>query len=164
MKKIKIFLLLGLAVLFLNACKTKDLTNSFDKSKYETDKEFIRSIGFGKSTDYNIAREIAKVNARADIANSIEITIKNISESYNSRTNTKDFSKFERLTTQISQQVLIDLNTIEILSEFNKRTNEYFIGVAMQINRNDILNSIQSGINDYDIEKSINKLEKKIND
>lgn len=130
--------------------------------EYQSDKEYIRTKGSGKSPDISTAKKIALNNAKAEMAGLINTRIKAVTDNYvNQRSivEAQDFgSKFESLTREVVNQQLTDVRIIGEKLFQKDKTYEYWI--AIEVPKQSILEGINSQISksqklaiDYDKKK-----------
>lgn len=130
--------------------------------EYQSDKEYYRAKGSGKSPDMTTAKKIALNNAKAEIAGLINTTIKTVTDNYvNQRAiaDAQDFeSKFESMTREVVNQKLVDVTIIGEKLFKKDKTYEYW--VAIEVSKQAILDGINSSISknqrlaiDYDKKK-----------
>ena len=54
----------------------------FSGSKYESDKRYFRSVGKGQSMDDNIAKNKADLQAKKELAQQVQTTLKVVTDQY----------------------------------------------------------------------------------
>ena len=88
----------------------KEVSVPLSSKEYRSDANFFRATGIGESPDLVTAKKIATLNARTEIASSIQSTIKAVSEQYLNQVtvgNKQEFAaKFEETSRQVVNQVL----------------------------------------------------------
>lgn len=140
----------------------EEVTLPLSGKEYQSDKEFYRAKGSGKSPDIATAKKIALNNAKAEIAGLINSTIKTVTDNYvNQRSiaDAQDFeSKFESLTREVVNQQLVDVSIIGEKLFQKDKTYEYW--VAIEVSKKAILDGINNSISknqklaiDYDKKK-----------
>lgn len=157
------------------ACKSKkgtpiekqtgaiEITVPFSSKEYQSDKESFRAKASGNSMDMTTSKKIALQNAKSEMAGLIQSTVKKVTEQYTNQRqigNTQEFSnKFEEIVRDVTNQELVDVRIIgeKILKETN---NTYTYWVAIEANKQTIMNGIDKGISknaklqqDYDKKK-----------
>ncbi|MGD1842755.1 MAG: hypothetical protein ACFB0B_17935 [Thermonemataceae bacterium] len=134
--------------------------------EYRTDKKTFRSNSVGESYDQVTSKKKALSNARAEIASSIQTTVKAVTDNY---VNSREFNnreeveeKYEGLNREVVNQ---ELNGITTICEKLVRTQEgkYKTYIAIELSTNDLLESYTDRMNklsqnerlriDYDYEK-----------
>jgi hypothetical protein len=160
----------------LLSCKSKKVTPSIDKQTgaieisvpfnskdYQSDKDNFRAKSSGNSMDLTTSKKIALQNAKSEMAGLIQTTVKKVTEQYTNQrqvSNVQEFSnKFEEMAREVTHQDLVDVRVIgeKIFQEPNKN---YTYWVAIEANKQNILNGIDKGISknaklaqDYDRKK-----------
>lgn len=162
--------------LSITSCKSKKNPTSIDKStgaveitvpfstkEFYSDAEFFRAKSSGNSPDLQTAKKIAMQNAKSEMAGLIRTTIKKVTDQYTQQRtvgNQTDFdNKFEELAREVTNQELVD---VRVLGEklFKEPNNSYTYWVAIEANKQVVLNDIEKGISndkklsqDYDKKK-----------
>ncbi len=107
--------------------------NTNDKCK--SNQDYFRAIGYGKSSNINIARKIALLNAKSDIASSVKTSFSKTTELYleESKTTEKEAlqSKFEENQKEIVEQELQNLNIVEENQKQTEKGFEFWICIEM---------------------------------
>lgn len=169
--------ILGSFVIAFAACKSKknavtpidkstgavEISVPFSSKEYYSDKENFRAKSSGSSPDLQTAKKIALQNAKTEMAGLIQTTIKKVTDQYTQQRtvgNQADFNnKFEELAREVTNQELID---VKVLGEklFKEPNNTYTYWVALEANKQTVLNGIDKGISnnkkleqDYDKKK-----------
>ena len=159
MKKTTIKLLALLTLIMVFSCKTPqklekttgavEISVPFSESKYKTDKNFFRAKQVGKSMDLAAAKKIAIMNAKTELAGTINSTMKTVTDQYtNQRTvgNNEEFeSKFEQLARDVVNENLSD---VRIMDEkiFKETDNKYTYWVAIEMSKQEVLKSMNNKI------------------
>lgn len=132
--------------------------------QYFSDKKFFRANALGESMDQATAKKKAFSNARADMASSIQTTIKGVVDNY---VNSREFNnreeveeRFESLTREVIDQTLSGTKTIceEVVMVNASGNYKYYL--AIELSGQDLVAAITSRITqderlkiDYDYEK-----------
>jgi len=167
------FMFIALAALFLEACKSKEKTQNpkgetavvvpCSGTQYFTSKQFFRANSIGESQDQVTSKKKALANARAELASSIQTTVKAVTDNYvNSREmNNKEEveERFEQLNREIVDQKLTGLKTIcEQLMQTQQGTYKTYI--AIELSADELVASYNERLSkderlkiDYDYEK-----------
>lgn len=153
MKTLKIILSILFMVIIVVGCKTTkkidkiskttEIELPFDGDKYQTDKTTFRTVQSGVSNDISTSREIAKTNARSDLSYSIETVVKNSTDIYSNQLNEVNGYKFEKISRQVSRQILTNIETIEKIY-FDKKTGKYTCWVLMEVKKEDIVTHVDN--------------------
>lgn len=89
----------------VNAGKT-EISIPFNAPQYRTDADYFRATASGTSTNMEMARTAAELNARNELAAQIEIIVKSVSESYMIQRDVADRSEFGGKLEQGARQVV----------------------------------------------------------
>ncbi len=171
-KSILMLAVLGLFLVF-NGCKSKEkVTKAPGEELIEVhcsgpeffaNAEYFRANQVGESLDQATAKKKAMSNARADLASSIETTIKGVIDNYvNSRelNNTEEVEeRFESLTREVINQKLTGVKTI---CEKTTKTDagKYKTYIALELAGDELMNAMNERLSndaklkiDYDYEQ-----------
>ncbi|MFZ6011857.1 MAG: hypothetical protein ACOYXT_16060 [Bacteroidota bacterium] len=184
MKKItySTLLLFAVAGMFMIGCKGKEKTKT-PKGEVEvsvpcsgpdffTTTKFFRSNSIGESQDQVTSKKKALANARAELASSIQTTVKAVTDNYvNSREmNNKEQveERFEQLNREIVDQKLTGVKTIcEKLMKTENGTYKTYI--AIELSADDLVATYNEKLSkddrlkiDYDYEKFKETFEKEM--
>ena len=169
-------MLLAIFALALGSCKSKknatpieqstgakEISVPFSTKEFCSDKDNFRAKSSGNSPDLQTAKKIALQNAKSEMAGMIQTTIKKVTDQYTQQRtvgNQQDFSnKFEEIAREVTNQELVD---IKMLGEklFKETNNTYTYWIAIEANKQAVLNGIDKGISankkieqDYDKKK-----------
>src|SRR5690606_16754421 len=124
-----------IAVLFLAACASGPLGQKvkepFRGNAYESNNRFWRGTGKGSSSQDNIARSKADLDAKAQLAGQVNTTMKQVADQYLGQTenaNAADVAdKFQSLVRQIMNTNIADLRKMGEKKFYNEKTNEYTV-------------------------------------
>jgi hypothetical protein len=119
-----------------------EIKTPFNSSKYRTDKQHFRAVGIGKSDDLSTAREMAMVNARSQIVQQVKTLTKNVTEAYRVQDNEHSDVLFNKLTRDISAEILTNIKEIDNRVFQDIKTNKYQYWVALEVKKDDIVNYI----------------------
>lgn len=165
------FMLLALGGLFLFGCKGKEKAPKGETevvvpcsgSDFFTTNKFFRANSIGESQDQVTSKKKALANARAELAASIETTVKAVTDNY---TNSREMNnkeqveeRFEQLNREIVNQKLTGLKTIcEKLMKTEQGTYKTYI--AIELSADELVASYNERLSkderlriDYDYEK-----------
>tara|TARA_B110000503_G_scaffold115391_1_gene173698 strand:+ start:330 stop:902 length:573 start_codon:yes stop_codon:yes gene_type:complete len=126
-----------------------EISVPFSEGKYKTDKNFFRAKQVGKSMDLATAKKVAIMNAKTELAGTINSTMKSVTDQYtNQRTvgNNQEFeNKFEQLARDIVSETLADVRIMDekILKETD---NNYSYWVAIEMSKESVLESMNNRI------------------
>ena len=180
-KSILLLAVLGMFVVF-NGCKSKEKIAKIPGEEiievycsgpeYFANAEYFRANQVGESLDQATAKKKAMSNARADMASSVETTIKGVIDNYvNSRelNNTEEVEeRFESLTREVINQKLTGVKTI---CEKTTRTTDgkYKTYIALELAGDELMNAMNERLSndaklkiDYDYEKFKNTFDEEM--
>ena len=160
LKSVLLLALMGAFIAF-NGCKSKEkvakapgeelIEVHCSGPEYSTDSEYFRANSVGESLDQATAKKKAMSNARADLASSVETTIKGVVDNYvNSRelNNTEEVEeRFESLTREVINQKLTGVRTI---CEKTAKTTDgkYKTYIALELAGDELLSSMNEQLSD----------------
>ena len=131
-------------ILVLSSCGSSPLGQKvkepFRGNAYESNNRFFRGTGKGESSQDNIARGKADIDAKAQLAGQVNTTMKQVADQYLGQTenaNAADVSdKFQSLVRQTMNTDIADLRKIGEQKYFNKKENKYTVFMPYDINNN----------------------------
>lgn len=142
MKSDKAILLFLVALLF-TACASplgKKVNEPFQGNAYESNNRFFRGTGKGSSSQDNIARGKADIDAKAQLAGQVGTTMKQVADQYLGQTENEKAAdvadKFQSLVRQVMNTNIADLRKMGEKKYFNDKTNEYTVFIAYEIKKN----------------------------
>jgi hypothetical protein len=165
-------LLLALAAVFVSGCKSKKTKIPKGESEvivpcsgpeFFTTNKFFRANSIGESQDQVTSKKKALSNARAELASSIQTTVKAVTDNY---TNSREMNnreeveeRFEQLNREIVEQQLSGLRTLcEKLVRTEAGTYKTYI--AIELSADELVKSYNERLSkderlkiDYDYEK-----------
>lgn len=164
-------ILFAVAALIMDGCKSKEKTPRGETevavpcsgSDYFTSNKFFRANSIGESQDQVTSKKKALANARAELASSIQTTVKAVTDNYvNSRemNNREEVEeRFEQLNREIVDQKLTGLKTIcEKLMQ--TQNGSYKTYIAIELSADELVASYNERLSkderlkiDYDYEK-----------
>ena len=133
--------------LFLMSCASspfgKKVKEPFTGSAYESTNRFWRASGKGQSSQDNIARGKADIDAKAQLAGQVNTTMKQVADQYLGQTenaNAADVAdKFQSLVRQVMNTDIADLRKIGEKKYYDEKTKEYTVFIAYEIKKNAML-------------------------
>ncbi|MCS6973072.1 MAG: hypothetical protein N2044_01320 [Cyclobacteriaceae bacterium] len=141
-----IFVLPVLALLLLQACSSvlgTRVREPFQGSAYMSNNRFWRGTGKGVSSQDNIARAKADLDAKAQLAGQVNTTMKQVADQYLTDTGNERAAdiadKFQSLVRQVMNTDIADLRKIGEKKYFNKKSGEYTVFMAYEIKKNAML-------------------------
>lgn len=173
-------MLVALGGVFLDACKSKEKTPKGETEvtvpcsgpDFFTTSKFFRANSIGESQDQVTSKKKALANARAELAASIQTTVKAVTDNY---TNSREMNnkeqveeRFEQLNREIVDQKLTGLKTIcEKLMKTDNATFKTYI--AIELSAEDLVATYNERLSkddrlkiDYDYEKFKETFEKEM--
>lgn len=180
-----IFLLATLAVfIILSGCKSKEKVAKVEEQgetlievycsgpEYFSNNEFFRANQVGESVDQATAKKKAQSNARAELASSIQTTVKAVVDNYvNSRelNNVEEAEeRFESLSREVVNQKLTGVKTI-CEKTTKTSTGNYKTYIAIELAGDELMNALNERLSkddklkiDYDYEQFKKTFEKEM--
>jgi hypothetical protein len=131
-------------VLMLAGCASSQfgdrVKEPFRGNAYESNNRWFRSTGKGESSQDNIARAKADIEAKAQLAGQVNTTMKQVADQYLGQTENADAAdvadKFQSLVRQVMNTDIADLRKIGEQKYFNKKENKYTVFMAYEIKKN----------------------------
>jgi hypothetical protein len=112
----------------------------FRGNAYESNNRFFRGTGKGESSQDNIARGKADLDAKAQLAGQVNTTMKQVADQYLGQTENENAAdvadKFQSLVRQVMNTEIADLRKIGEQKYFNKNENKYTVFMAYEIKKN----------------------------
>jgi hypothetical protein len=132
------FLALGCASTF-----GKKVNEPFTGAAYESNNRFWRASGKGQSSQDNIARGKADLDAKAQLAGQVNTTMKQVADQYLGQTENDQAAdvadKFQSLVRQVMNTDMADLRKIGEKKFLDAKKNEYTVFIAYEIKKNAML-------------------------
>jgi hypothetical protein len=140
------FYAIGLLVL-IASCSPKPygskVKEPFQGSAYESNARFWRASGKGVSSQDNVAKGKADIDAKAELAGQVNTTMKQVADQYLGQTENAQAAdvadKFQSLVRQVMNTEIADLRKIGEQKYFNEKTQEYTVFIAYEIKKNAML-------------------------
>ncbi len=135
-----VLILLALATACANGTLGKKVKEPFRGSAYESNNRFFRATGKGESSQDNIARGKADIEAKAQLAGQVNTTMKQVADQYLGQTENERAAdvadKFQSLVRQTMNTSIADLRKIGEEKYFNEKENKYSVFIAYEIKKN----------------------------
>ena len=137
--------LCSLLILFsLGSCASgpfgKKVKEPFQGNAYESNNRFFRGTGKGTSSQDNIARAKADLEAKAQLAGQVNTTVKQVADQYLGQTENEKAAdvadKFQSLVRQVMNTSISDLRKTGEKKYYDKKENEYTVFIAYEIKKN----------------------------
>ena len=146
MKALRNLIILSMALVAI-ACSSgvlgKRVREPFSGSAYQSNNRFWRASGKGSSSQDNIARGKADIDAKAQLAGQINTTMKQVTDQYLGQTENENAAdvadKFQSLVRQVMNTNMADLRKIGEEKYFNDDKREYTVFIAYEIKKNAML-------------------------
>jgi hypothetical protein len=130
----------------------------FTGSKYESSGRFFRAVGKGDSSDENIAKNKADLQAKKELAQQVETRMKVVTDQYLAENETTSGSeindKFQSLIREVTNTTIADLRKIDEVKYLTPDGSKYTVYIAYEIHKRDM----------YRFMKRQAKLDTKLND
>jgi hypothetical protein len=160
----KIKLLIPVAVLMIAASCTssmlgKKVKEPFQGKAYESNNRFFRGTGKGESSQDNIARGKADIEAKAQLAGQVQTTVKEVSDQYLGQTSNEAAAdvadKFQSLIRETMNTDIADVRKIGEEKYYNEKEKKYTVFMAYEIKKNAMFRFMkkQAKVNDKISEK-----------
>lgn len=133
-----------IATLILTSCGSspfgQKVKEPFRGNAYESNNRFFRGTGKGESSQDNIARSKADLDAKAQLAGQVNTTMKQVADQYLGQTENERAAdvadKFQSLVRQTMNTSIADLRKIGEQKYFDKKSNKYTVFMAYEIKKN----------------------------
>lgn len=121
----------------------KKVREPFQGNAYESNNRFWRGTGKGSSSQDNIARSKADIDAKAQLAGQVNTTMKQVADQYLGQTENAQAAdvadKFQSLVRQIMNTSISDLRKMGEEKYYNEEKKEYTVFIAYEIKKNAML-------------------------
>lgn len=130
--------------LVMAACSSSQLgkrvREPFQGNAYESNNRFFRSTGKGESSQDNIARGKADIEAKAMLGSQVNTTMKQVADQYLGQTENAEAAdvadKFQSLVREVMNTDLADLRKVGEKKYFDAKNNKYTVFIAYEIKKN----------------------------
>ena len=121
----------------------KKVREPFQGNAYESNNRWWRGTGKGSSSQDNIARGKADIDAKAQLAGQVNTTMKQVADQYLGQTENQNAAdvadKFQSLVRQIMNTNISDLRKMGEEKFYNEEKKEYTVFIAYEIKKNAML-------------------------
>lgn len=139
--------LLAVVLITTVACSSgilgKKVNEPFQGNAYESNNRFWRGTGKGASSQDNIARGKADIEAKAQLAGQVNTTMKQVTDQYLGQTENAEAAdvadKFQSLVRAVMNTNIADLRKMGEKKYFNEEKKEYTVFIAYEIKKNAML-------------------------
>ena len=149
MKAVKKVWMVPVLLMFvlLQSCKStspmgEKVKEPFSGNKYESTSRYFRSKGKGDSSDENIAKNKADLQAKKELAQQVETRMKVVTDQYLHENETASGSeindKFQSLIREVTNTTIADLRKIGEEKYFNSTEGKYTVYIAYEIHKRDM--------------------------
>lgn len=151
----------------LAACSSsqfgKKVKEPFQGNAYESNNRFFRATGKGESSQDNIARGKADIEAKSQLAGQVNTTMKQVADQYLGQTENEEAAdvadKFQSLVRQVMNTDIADLRKIGEQKYFDKTDNKYTVFMAYEIKKNAMFRYMKKQAR---VDKNINQKQRDI--
>jgi hypothetical protein len=138
---------LAALLMVLAACSSgtlgKKVREPFQGNAYESNNRFWRGTGKGSSSQDNIARSKADLDAKTQLAGQVNTTMKQVADQYLGQTENERAAdvadKFQSLVRQVMNTDISDLRKMGEKKFYNEKTKDYTVFMAYEIKKNAML-------------------------
>ncbi len=156
-----------LSAIFIISCSPgplgKKVKEPFRGNAYESNNRFFRATGKGISSQDNIARGKADIEAKAQLAGQVNTTMKQVADQYLGQAENEKGAdvadKFQSLVRQVMNTNIADLRKIGEEKYYNEKTNEYTVFIAYEIKKNAMLRFMKKQAK---VDKSIDERQREV--
>lgn len=141
--KISFVLLSITAFACVSSTLGKKVREPFQGNAYESNNRWWRGTGKGSSSQDNIARSKADLDAKAQLAGQVNTTMKQVADQYLGQTENERAAdvadKFQSLVRQTMNTNISDLRKMGEEKYYNEEKKEYTVFIAYEIKKNAML-------------------------
>lgn len=135
------------ALALLTACASSPFGSKvkepFQTNAYQSNNRFWRASGKGVSSQDNIAKGKADIDAKAELAGQINTTMKQVADQYLGQAENANAAevadKFQSLVRQVMNTNMADLRKMDEKKYYNDKKQEYTVFIAYEIKKNAML-------------------------
>jgi hypothetical protein len=118
----------------------KKVKEPFTGKAYESNNRFFRGTGKGESSQDNIARGKADIEAKQQLAGQVQTNVKQVTDQYLGQTENERAAdvadKFQSLVRGVMNTQLADVRKIGEQKYFNEKEKKYTVFIAYEIKKN----------------------------
>lgn len=142
--KAKSHLLFAAIIIIAASCSSgmlgKKVKEPFTGRAYESNNRFFRGTGKGESSQDNIARGKADIEAKAQLASQVQTTVKEVTDQYLGQTSNEAAAdvadKFQSLVRETMNTDIADVRKIGEEKFYNEKEKKYTVFIAYEIKKN----------------------------
>ena len=144
----------------------KKVKEPFTGRAYESNNRFFRGTGKGESSQDNIARGKADIEAKAQLASQVQTTVKEVTDQYLGQTSNEAAAdvadKFQSLIRETMNTDIADVRKIGEEKYYNEKEKKYTVFMAYEIKKNAMFRFMkkQAKVNDKISEKQRETIDK----
>jgi hypothetical protein len=159
-----------IAAVGLRVCTWKEVKRTIPRNAYESNNRFFRSTGKGVSSQDNIARGKADIEAKAQLAGQVNTTMKQVADQYLGQAENEKGAdvadKFQSLVRQVMNTNISDLRKIGEKKYYNEKEKEYSVFMAYEIKKNAMFRFMkkQAKVDNTIDERQLDLIEKILDD
>ena len=148
----------------------KKIKEPFSGRAYESNNRFFRGTGKGESSQDNIARGKADIEAKAQLASQVQTTVKEVSDQYLGQTSNENSAdvadKFQSLVREVMNTDIADVRKIGEEKFYNEKEKKYTVFIAYEIKKNAMFRFMkkQAKVNNKITEKQRELIEKMLDE
>src|SRR5688500_509499 len=135
----------------------------FQGNAYETNGRLWRASGKGVSSQDNIAKGKADIEAKAQLAGQVNTTMKQVADQYLGQAENAEAAdvadKFQSLVRQVMNTDIADLRKIGEQKYFNEKENKYSVFIAYEIKKNAMLRYMKKQAK---VDKTVNERQREM--
>lgn len=156
--------ILGLVVTF-GSCKSgaigdgngQEVTTPCNDDEFHTDRTSFRATGIGTSQDMSTSKRKAKLDANANLAQSINQTIKNVTDRYTNERQVGEMTEFEEKFEQMTRNVVNqEMNNVAtVCTKTFMKDGKYTTYVAVEVAKDELLANISNQANSLSKDKKL---------
>lgn len=141
--RVSIFLFALTALSCSSGVLGKKVKEPFQGNAYESNNRWWRGTGKGSSSQDNIARSKADIEAKAQLAGQVNTTMKQVADQYLGQTENQSAAdvadKFQSLVRQTMNTNISDLRKMGEEKFYNEEKKEYTVFIAYEVKKNAML-------------------------
>lgn len=141
--KVSVILVAFFAVGCSSSVLGKKVKEPFQGNAYESNNRWWRGTGKGSSSQDNIARSKADIEAKAQLAGQVNTTMKQVADQYLGQTENQNAAdvadKFQSLVRATMNTNISDLRKMGEEKFYNEEKKEYTVFIAYEIKKNAML-------------------------
>lgn len=135
----------------------------FRGNAYESNNRFFRGTGKGESSQDNIARAKADLEAKSQLAGQVNTTMKQVADQYLGQTENESAAdvadKFQSLVRQVMNTDIADLRKIGEQKYYDKKAKKYTVFMAYEIKKNAMLRFMKKQAK---VDQTVNERQRKL--